>query len=64
MDIKKTARRIKKLIGGEPGFYQIVMSHEENCPTLKTNKMRDCTCEPKIRRMGKDKHAGKSGMAS
>jgi hypothetical protein len=35
----------------EPGgVYRIQIAHDDGCPALETQRLRDCRCEPEFRR--------------
>ncbi len=29
-----------------PGVYYMAVGHDDGCPTLKTQNIEDCTCDP------------------
>lgn len=29
----------------QPGAYELGLGHEDGCPTLATNDLKDCTCD-------------------
>ncbi len=43
--------KIKMIIeaAGElkPGVVHIEVKHDDDCPAIKTNRLADCTCDPK-----------------
>ena len=35
----------------EPGVHHLAILHDDDCPALKTQNLKDCNCEPEIKRM-------------
>ena len=50
MDIVEQIREVMSEAGkAKPGFYRIEVLHDLDCPTLRTERLLDCTCKPIIR---------------
>lgn len=49
-ELKEKMKRIIEAAGElKPGVKNIEISHDENCPALKTKSLIDCTCEPEFK---------------
>jgi len=55
MDIEKKVIKMLEALGSlKPGMAQVSVRHDDSCPALKTDLLRDCTCEPDIQVMMPD----------
>jgi len=47
--VRRLAAVATEHVEGDGGIYRMSVAHDDDCPTLRTQSLSDCTCEPEFR---------------